>query len=398
MTVEAGIAPATGLGAFWKRPAVRGVVYQAALAAALIAAGAYVWLMLSSNLPRLGLKLGLDFLTERATFEVGINPIGYKAGDTVLKAFAAGLANTILVSILAIGLTTVFGTALALARLSTNLLLARLARLYVDVIRNIPLLLQLLFWQLFIVHHLPIPRQALQPLPGVFLSNRGLLIPFPVYQPALWLILGSLVLGIALAWWLQGWGKRYRERTQRNPRAGLLGLAAAIGLPVLAYLLFAEPIQVEVPELRGFNFRGGITLSPEFAALLIALVAYHTAFAGEVIRSGILGVDKGQLEAARSLGLKPRAMLRLVVLPQALRIVVPPLTSLYLSVTKNSSLAVAIGYPDLVRVSTVVTSDTGRALECAAIVMTIYLGLSLLTALYMNWYNRRIALKGGLGR
>ncbi|MSP88212.1 MAG: ABC transporter permease subunit [Alphaproteobacteria bacterium] len=379
---------------FWKRPGVRATLWQGLAIVALVSAALYLHGNIAENLPRMKIKLGFDFLAEVARFEIGENPIGYQAGDSVFKAFAAGLANTIKVAVLGIALTVVLGTAIALARLSPNRLLSRLAWLYVEVMRNIPLLLQLLFWHTFIVRQLPAPRAAWTPLPGFFLSNRGLSFPTLEHQTAFDWMLAAAVLGCVLTAILWRWARAHLDRTGQAVPSLSLGLLLISGLVGLAYVVLGEPVSAEIPALRGFNFIGGGTLSPEFVALLFALVTYQAGFAAETIRSGILGVGKGQVETARSLGLTRGRIMRLVVLPQALRIVVPPLTSQFLSLTKNSSLAVAVGYPELVRVSSVVTSETGRAVECIAIILVIYLTLSLLTAAFMNWFNRRIALRG----
>jgi len=347
---------------------------------------------ISTNLPRLKMELRYAFLGETASFELGDNLLGYRAGDSYAYAFAAGLGNTLLVSILGIVLTAIVGTLVALLRLSGNLLTGRLAWFYIEVARNIPLLLQLLFWQILLVRLLPPPRGAWTPLPGVLVSNRGASFATMQWQPAYsW---AALALGASLLLAF-GW-RRHRADTLVRP-AGLAGwrwwLCALPPLAVLA--LLATPPVVEQPTLRGFNLVGGVTLVPEFFALLFGLVFCHAGFAAESIRAGVLSVARGQWDAARSLGLQWWPTMRLVVLPQALRVMVPPLTSNFLSLTKSSSLAVAIGYPDLMRVSTVAISETGRAVECITIILLMYLSLSLTTSALMNWYNHRIALQGG---
>jgi len=379
------VRPAGTVARLWKRPAVRAAVWQAL---AVILIGGALWWIASNvalNLPRLKMELRFGFLAENASFEIGDNWLGYRAGETYLRAFLAGLANTLQVSILGIVLTALVGTAVALLRLSGNLLVGRLAALYVEVARNVPLLLQLLFWQTLLVSILPPPRQAWTPLPQVFVSNRGLNLPMLEAQPAfVWAAL-ALPAGLAVAF-----AARLHLRTRLGAAWWAVGLLPAL----VVLLMFGEPPTVERPQLRGFNITGGLTLTPEFFALLIGLVFCHAGFAAESIRAGILGVPKGQWEAARSLGLGWWQTMRLVGLPLALRIIVPPLTSNFLSLTKSSSLAVAIGYPDLVRVATVAISETGRAVECIIIILLVYLTLSLLTSALMNWYNKRIALRG----
>lgn len=354
-------------------PRARSLAWQG-LAAVLVAGFAWwLWANLSANLARRSLGLGFDFLTARASFEMGDNLLGYRAGETYLRAFAAGLLNTLQVALLGIALTFVVGLGVALARLARNPLVARSAWLYVELARNTPLLLQLLFWQQLLVRVLPGPRQAIALPGGMFLSNRGLVFPIPEGIAPPWLA-GAVALGLGVALAMRG-------------RGGVpLGLLAG-----LATALLAAPTGWQAPVLRGFNFRGGGTLSVEFFALLWGLVFYQAAFTAETLRGAILGVPRGLDEAAESLGLRRPTRLRFITLPLALRIAIPPLASQAMSLTKNSSLAVAIGYPDLVRVSGVTISETGRAVECIVLILLVYLTLSLATALLMNFWNRRMA-------
>ncbi len=378
----------------WKRPAVRAGVWQA-LAITLIAALAwYVTANIRTNLPRMKLELGFGFLWDKAAFEIGDNLVDYRAGESILKAFVAGLGNTIQVAVVGIVLTIFLGGAIALARLSSSLIVARAAWLYVETVRNIPLLLQLYFWHLFVVKLLPAPRLAWNPLPGIFLSNRGLAYPTLEMQPIFVPMLAAVIAGAIFTWVWARRARRIRDRTGVQIAVMLPGIAAMFLPALLLFLAFGAKLQWDLPALRGFNFQGGGNRVPEFAVLVFGLVTYQAGFAAETIRAGIMGVSKGQVEAAKSLGLSRARMMRLVILPQALRIVVPPLASQFLSLTKNSSLAVAIGYPDIVRVSMVVTGDTGRAVECVAIILVVYLVLSLATAAFMNWFNARIAFEG----
>jgi general L-amino acid transport system permease protein len=309
----------------------RGWLWQAAL---LAAAGLVLWFFVSNtahNLESRKIASGFGFLWREAGFEIGeTGAIAYGAADSYLRALGIGLWNTVRVAAVGVVFATLLGALIGLARLSPNWLLAKLAAAYVETIRNIPLLVQLFFWYAVISENLPGPRDALQPLPGVFLSNRGIVFPTP-------------------------WS---------------------------------------IPELSGFNFAGGMTLTPEFAALLFGLVTYTAAFIGEIVRAGVLSVGRGQLDAAYSIGLARRDALRFVVLPQALRLIVPPLTSQYLNLAKNSSLAVAIGYPDLVSIANTTMNQTGQAIEGVAIIMAVFLAISLSISAFMNWYNRRVALKG----
>ncbi|MBC7804278.1 MAG: ABC transporter permease subunit [Candidatus Parcubacteria bacterium] len=312
----------------------KGWIYQAAL---LAAAGLVVWFFAyntAQNLETRKIASGFAFLWREAGFEIGeTGAIAFSAADTYLRALGIGLWNTFRVAAIGVVLATLLGTLVGLARLSPNWLLAKLASGYVEVIRNVPLLVQLFFWYAVITEYMPDPGDALQPLANVFLSNRGIVFPTP-------------------------WS---------------------------------------TPVLEGFNFMGGAALSPEFAALLVGLVSYTAAFIGEIVRAGVLSVGRGQVDAAFSMGLTRRRALRFVVLPQALRLIVPPLTSQYLNLAKNSSLAVAIGYPDLVSIANTTMNQTGQAIEGVAIIMAVFLTISLSISAFMNWYNRRVALKG-LGR
>ncbi|WP_019015406.1 amino acid ABC transporter permease [Elioraea tepidiphila] len=382
----------SGLATLWLRPGVRAAVWQALAAAAVLAALLWVAGNIAGNVARRGLDIDFGFLAGRASFEFGENLIGYRPGDTFLTAFLAGLANTVLVAVLGIVLTTMVATLLALARLSRNRLLSRLAWIWIEAVRNTPLLLQLLFWHQLTIRTLPAPRQAWELLPGTFLSNRGLVFPALYWQPAMGLALAALAVAILAAVMLRRLALARGDGPALRTGAPLL---LALGAPAVLFAAAAEPLHGSVPALRGFNFQGSIAVSPEFVALLLALVVYQAGFMAETIRSGILGVPKGQVEAAASLGLSRLQQLRRVVFPQALWIIVPPVTSQYLSLTKNSSLAVAIGYPDLVRVSQVTIADTGRAIECITILLLVYLSLSLFTAFLMNLYNRYLMRRRG---
>jgi general L-amino acid transport system permease protein len=281
---------------------------------------------------------------------------------------------------------------MGLARLSGNWLVAKLAQIYVETFRNIPLLLQLFFWWGLLNKAAPPPRQAWEILPSVFVSNRGIVYPVPQSSPAdKWVALAFLA-GVVLTIGIRRWAKQRQAATGRQFPTGWAGLGLVAGLPVVVYLMFGAPLSLDIPHLKGFNFSGGSVMSPEFAALLIGLVIYTGTFIAEIVRAGILAVNWGQSEAAMALGLKPGQRMRLVVLPQALRVIVPPMTSQYLSLTKNSSLAVAIGYPDLVSIANTTMNQTGQAVEAITIIMAVYLTISLAISLAMNLYNRAVAL------
>lgn len=342
------------------------------------------------NLAALGLRFGFDFLSHTAGFRIGESLIPYTPSDSILRALGVGLVNTLRVAIAGAIIATVLGTLLGVLRLTTNPVVVALTRAYIEIVRNTPLLLQLVLWQVVMLK-LPPVRQALNPLPGIYLSQRGLKIPsfeFGDEAAAIgWALAVAIVLCIANAL-----RRKYLSGDTTRP-TWHQNLLLLIALPIAAAFYTGGAPALSVPELRGFNFVGGSTLSPEFTALLIGLVVYATAFIAEIVRSGIQTVPAGQWEAARALGLRPGRIVRLIVLPQALRAIIPPLTNQYLNLTKNSSLAVVVGYPELASVSNTIINQTGHAIETIAIFMGVYLILSLTTSVGMNIYNARIALK-----
>jgi general L-amino acid transport system permease protein len=315
----------------------------------------------------------------------------YSPKDTYLRAFIVGLTNTLRVAVIGIVLATVLGTLVGVARLSANWLLSRLAAVYVEVLRDIPLLLQLLFWYV-LMQGLPAARAAWQPIEGVFLSNRGLVLPsIPLGAAQLWVLLAAVIELIVL----YTIRKHLVARQMLDGRARPIwpyALALLIGLPALTSLALGASWTITLPELRGFNFVGGLTLAPEYFALLVALTTYTSAFIAEIVRSGIQSVSRGQWDAAMALGLRRSFVLRQIVMPQALRVIIPPMTSQYLNLTKNSSLAVAVGYQDIVSIANTTLNQTGQAIEAIALIMLVFLTISLGISLFMNWYNARIAL------
>ena len=380
------------------RPSISDARTRAILvqALALFAVAGLIYLLVTTtiaNLQRQGITSGFGFLREQAGYEVSESLIGHSAQASYARTLAVGLVNTLYVSTLGIVLATLLGIFIGLARISGNWLVEKLAATYIEVFRNTPLLLQIVLWY-SLLRQLPGPRQALQPLPGVFLSNRGLLFPAPVWDSGYGTVAIGFAAGVATAIAYLVWITQQRTKTGRaRPRLGVT--FALIALPtVLALVLGGGSLEIDVPILRGFNFRGGSALSPEFMALLVALVSYIGAFIAEIVRTGIQSVAKGQREAAYALGLSRAQIMRLVVMPQALRAIVPPLTSQYVSLVKDSSLAVWIGYPDLVNVATTALNMTGQAIECLLIVMLAYLTISLSISVLMNWYNHRMALRG----
>ena len=368
----------------------RGIAIQIGLLVAVIGLGWWFWSNAQANMAARGLQFGYGFLDRSAGIPIGESIIPYTPADTYRHALTVGLLNTLRVAIVGIALCTVLGILLGLARLSSNPLLRGLVGGYIEVIRNTPLVLQLVFWHAVMLQ-LPSVRQALNPLPGVFLSQRGMKMPGLAADTALAVMLAAAAIG-AIGWWLLLRRERARQIATGERRPTVLpGLAMLLGLPALALAAGFAPT-VQWPELAGFNFEGGLALSPEFFALLIGLVVYTSAFIAEIVRAGIQSVHKGQWEAARALGLAPGRIMRLVILPQALRVIIPPLTSQYLNLTKNSSLAVVIGYPDLVSVANTSINQTGQAIEVISIFMAVYLIISLVTSALMNWYNARVAI------
>ncbi|MBY8975914.1 ABC transporter permease subunit [Rhodobacteraceae bacterium NNCM2] len=354
----------------------------------LVVIGLLVWGMTVTALNADGggaTRSGFGFLWDKASFELGESLIPFGSGDTYGKAFVVGLLNTLKVAVLGIILSTFLGLALALGQLSPSVLTARFCRVYIEVFRNVPLLLQLIFWHTFLLRGLPVVRQALSPVEGVFLTNRGLFLPAPVANPVYDWVGLALLGGFAAAGALRYW----RRRRGAPPISGLWFLGLIFTPPLLVFLAAGAPLSWDMPALAGFNFKGGITVTPEFAAMLMGLTLYTAAFNAEIIRAGILGVDKGQTEAGFALGLRRGQVMRLIVIPQTLRIVIPPMTNSYLNLTKESSLAVAIGYPEIVRVANITLAETNQSVECIALIMVMYLGLSLITSLILNIMNAR---------
>jgi general L-amino acid transport system permease protein len=376
----------------WNDSRIRNVVWQILFVGIVVALVAFLVHNTLVNLRRQNIASGFGFLDREAAFGIGESLIAYSPADTYARAFLVGLLNTLYVSALGIVLATILGTVMGIARLSGNWLIRKLAQVYVETFRNIPLLLQLFFWWAMLRVSAPAPRQAWELLPGVLVSNRGFVYPVPTADPVhRWMLL-ALALGIIGAIGVSRWSKRRQALTGAQFPSGWVGVALIVGLPLMVFLAAGAPLELNWPELKGFNFVGGGAVSPEFAALLIGLTVYTGSFIAEIVRAGILAVSWGQSEAASALGLKPGQRMRLIVLPQALRVIVPPMTSEYLSLTKNSSLAVAIGYPDLVSIANTTMNQTGQAVEGIAMIMAVYLAISLLISLFMNLYNRAVAL------
>ncbi len=410
----------------WTDPALRSAVIQVTLAIVLLWMAWSFFANAQANLARQGIASGFGFLDNPAGFGITQTLIPYSESMSYGRAFLVGLLNTLLVAGLGIVLATIIGFLVGVARLSNNVVVKALASAYVEVTRNLPPLFQILFWYLAVLSTMPNPRQSwgfgLQPFlnfvsssaaslgfgsvaetfkswagsvagPGVFVSNRGLVVPRPVFEPDFTIIGGILVVCIIAAFLVSRWARLRQEKTGQQFPSFWAGLALIVVPATIAGFVLGWPVTFERPELRGFNFAGGIRVIPEFVALLLALSIYTAGFIAEIVRAGILAVSKGQSEAAHSLGLRNGHTLRLVVIPQAMRVIIPPLTSQYLNLTKNSTLGVAVGYPDLFAVFAGTTlNQTGQAIEIIAITMAVYLAISLITSTLMGWYNKRVAL------
>ena len=389
MTLSNGARPKP-----WNNPKIRMFVFQTLALGTVFWFGWTLFHNTLSNMESRGISTGFGFLDETAGFGIIMTLIPYDSTMTYGRTFFVGLLNTLLVSAMGVVAATIIGFVVGIARLSSNWLIAKLALVYIETIRNIPLLLQIFFWYFAVLQTLPSPRQSLDVADMFFLSNRGLYFPTASAEPGFGWVMAALIAGIAAAVFVHRWAKRRQLRTGQLFPALRLGTLLILALPLLMFMLVGRPLIWEMPSLTGFNFTGGASILPELAALWIALSLYTASFIAEIVRSGILAVDRGQTEAASALGLKSSFTLRLVIIPQAMRVIIPPLTSQYLNLVKNSSLATAIAYPDLVSVFMGTTlNQTGQAVEVVAITMAVYLTISLIISGLMNIYNRAVALQ-----
>ena len=380
------------LAAYWNDSGIRPIVLQCIALLAVVAVGIYLFHNTQVNLQQRGIASGFGFLSSPSGFGIAQTLIPYSETSTYGRVFWVGLLNTLLVAGLGIILATLIGFIIGIARLSRNWLIARLATVYIEVFRNIPLLLQIFFWYFAVLRTMPAPRQSLRLGRAMYLNIRGLYLPKPLFESGFGWVLAAFLVAVIVSVILMRWARRRQEATGQRFPTLYVSLGLIISLPVLSCFLAGFPLNWEYPALQGLNFSGGLSVMPELVALLAALSVYTAAFIAEIVRAGIQSVSQGQTEAAYSLGLRPAQTLRLVIIPQSLWVIIPLLTSQYLNLTKNSSLAAAIAYPDLVSVfAGTVLNQTGQAIEVIAITMAVYLTISLLISLLMNGYNRRIA-------
>ncbi|MGF1609120.1 MAG: amino acid ABC transporter permease [Kiloniellales bacterium] len=392
MAVETAGSVDRGIGSLWSDQRFRAIAVQIIVIVLLVIFTAFIVRNTAVNLEKRGIATGFGFLNVPAGFDIATSLIPYSPTMTHGRVFFVGLLNTVLVASLGVICATIIGFVVGVLRLSPNWLINRISYVYIEVVRNIPLLLQILFWW-GVFLGLPPVRNAVSIRDTIFLSNRGLQVPSPIFEPGFSAIVIAFVVAIVAALGVRRWARKRQEATGQQFPVFWTGFALVVGLPLLVAVIMGMPLSFEVPEQRGFNYVGGFSITPEFTALWVALSVYTGAFIAENVRSGIQAVSHGQTEAAYALGLKPNWTMRLIIVPQALRVIVPPLTSQYLNLTKNSSLAIAVGYPDLVSVfANTSLNQTGQAIEIIAMTMAVYLSLSLAISAFMNWYNRKIAL------
>ncbi len=373
---------------------VRGMLFQVLTILALIAFLWYIGSNTMTNIEQRGIKTGFAFLDGTAGFAIDETPIHFSSTDTHGRVFLVGLLNTLIVTFFGIILSTILGLIIGVLRLSNNWLIKKLAATYINVFRNIPLLLQILFWYNVVLSAMPVPKHSIDFFNSIFINNRGLYLPKPELNSTTILVLLSFVIIFISGMFLNKWANKRQEETGKDFPVILVVSVSIIIVPIIAYFIGGANFNFEYPELRGFNFRGGKSISPEFLALTFALVIYTATFIAEAIRSGIEAVSKGQKEAAASIGLSPYQALKLVVLPQAIRIAIPPVINQYLNLAKNSSLAAAIGYPELVTLFAGISlNQTGQAMEILAITMLVYLTISLVVSAILNWFNHKMKTK-----
>jgi general L-amino acid transport system permease protein len=380
------------LSSYVNDPKLRGLAFQAIMLAAFVAFIAWIIDNTQENLERSNIASGFDFLNGRAGFDLAQTPVQFTSDSTYGRALIVGLLNTVIIAGLGIVTAVALGFIIGVGRLSNNWLVRKLSMVYVEIFRNIPPLLVIFFWYFGVLSVLPQPRDSIELPFGGYLNNRGFFLPRAIWGEGAWLIAAGLLVGVVFSFLVRKWAMERQMATGRRFPVLWTSLAMIIGFPLLACVLTGFPLSFEFPKASTFNLSGGFQVKPEFLSLYLALSIYTAAFIAEIVRAGIQGVPKGQSEASGALGLRAGQGLRLVVIPQAMRTIIPPLTSQFLNLTKNSSLAIAIGYPDLVAVGGTVLNQTGQAIEIVAIWMLVYLGLSIATSLFMNWFNAKMAL------
>ena len=391
---EVAIPPQrNAISRLWNDKETRSVIIQIVATVLILGFFAYIIRNAVDNLAAIGKGFSYKFLWQPSSYDINQHFIEYSSRSTHFRAMLVGLLNTLLVAVAGIILSSILGFTLGVLRLSKNWLTNKLAYVYIEYVRNVPVLLHILLVHGIIVHSLPVPKNAINFNDTAFLTNRGFFTPAPEMEPLFWAVIGLFVGAIVFMLWFKKFAQKIQDETGKHYPVALIGVGTIVILPLIVYFLLGSPIVWNIPELKGFNFKGGMVIRPEFIALWLALSGYTAAFIGEIVRAGIVAVSYGQTEAASALGISRGRTLSLVVIPQALRIIVPPLTSQYLNITKNSSLAVAIGYMDVVAtIGGISLNQTGREMECMVIVLLIYLVLSLLISAAMNWYNNRIKL------
>ncbi len=377
----------------WNDPKVRSIFFQAVLLIAVVSFGMYIFGNTAANLEKQGIATGFRFMGTTAGFGIITHLIDYTESSSYGRAFAVGFLNTMLVAFTGIIAATIIGVFIGIARLSHNWLISRLAMVYIELFRNIPLLLQIFFWYFAVLRALPAPKNSVNFMDGVFINNRGIYLPSAIYEEGFSLVLWALFIAIVAVIFMARWAHKRQEATGQQFHTFYVAIAILVGLPLLALTVTGFPLSWEIPALKGFNFKGGTVIIPEFVALWLSLSVYTASFIAEIVRAGIQAVSHGQTEASHALGLTAGPTLRLVILPQALRVIIPPLSSQFLNLTKNSSLATAIAYPEMVSVFTgTVLNQTGQAVEIISMTMGVYLSISLGISALMNWYNARMAL------
>ncbi|MEM7206852.1 MAG: amino acid ABC transporter permease [Pseudomonadota bacterium] len=377
----------------WNDKETRSTIIQIVTIALLFSFIFYLARNAVVNLEAIGKGYSFRFLSDPASYDINQTLIEYNSRDSHLRATIVGLLNTALVAITGIILATILGFVFGVLRLSKNWLINRVVYVYIEYMRNVPLLLHILLVHGVVVNTLPKVRQAISIQDSIFLTNRGFYTPKPLFEPAFWAVVIAFVIGIVFIIWFKRYAKRVQDQTGKIYPVFWIGVGAVIGVPIIVFFLAGSPLEWDIPALKGFNFKGGMVLRPEYLALWLALSLYTAAFIAEIVRAGIQAISHGQTEAAYALGIRPNRTMQLVVIPQALRVIIPPLSSQYLNLTKNSSLAIAIGYMDIVAtIGGISLNQTGREMECMTIVLAIYLTFSLSISAFMNWYNKRIKL------